>query len=113
LSISRLRGATGIDDKILVINPNSSERISEQIRQAVVLADPDTGVLELDTAEAYEKALAAGRTLVTIGADVIVLGCTGMTHMQDRLAAGLGVPVIDPCRAAVEIARNHLEEMNP
>ena len=71
------------------------------------------GVLELDTAEAYEKALEAGRTLVSVGADVVVLGCTGMTHMQDRLAAALGVPVIDPCRAAVEIARRHLEEPNP
>ena len=68
------------------------------------------GVLELDTADAYEKAVDAGRTLVTVGADVIVLGCTGMTHMQDRLAAALGVPVIDPCRAAVEIARRTLEE---
>jgi Asp/Glu/hydantoin racemase len=71
------------------------------------------GVLELDTAEAYEKALDAGRALVTVGADVVVLGCTGMTHMQDRLAAALGVPVIDPCRAAVEIARRHLEETQP
>jgi Asp/Glu/hydantoin racemase len=68
------------------------------------------GVLELDSAEAYDKALAAGRALVTVGADVVVLGCTGMTHMQDRLAGALGVPVIDPCRAAVEIARRTLEE---
>lgn len=70
------------------------------------------GVLKLDTADAYAKALEAGRTLVTVGADVVVLGCTGMTHMQDRLAGELGVPVIDPCRAAVEIARRTLEDTN-
>jgi len=46
---------------------------------------------------------------LTVGADVIVLGCTGMTHMQQRLSPTLGVPVIDPCRAAVEIARDALE----
>lgn len=68
------------------------------------------GVLELDTEEAYEKALAAGRRLQEAGADVIVLGCTGMTHMEAALAAELGVPVVDPCRAAVHIARRALEE---
>ena len=64
------------------------------------------GVLELDTAPAEERAVAAGREVVAAGADVIVLGCTGMTHMQARLEGVLGVPVIDPCRAAVEAARS-------
>lgn len=27
-----------------------------------------------------------------------------MTHMQERLQARLGVPVIDPCQAAVDAA---------
>lgn len=68
------------------------------------------GVLELHTPGAYDKALATGRRLLNMGADVIVLGCTGMTHMQARLEAELGVPVVDPCRAAVRIARRTLEE---
>ena len=68
------------------------------------------GVLELDTPEAYEAALAVGRSLLAAGADVIVLGCTGMTHMEARLRDELGVAVIEPCRAAVEIARQTLEE---
>jgi Asp/Glu/hydantoin racemase len=38
------------------------------------------------------------------GADVIVLGCTGMTPHRTRLRSVLGVPVIDPVRAAVEAA---------
>jgi Asp/Glu/hydantoin racemase len=68
------------------------------------------GVLELETPEAYEAALAAGRSLLEAGADVIVLGCTGMTHMEARLRDELGVPVVDPCRAAVETARRALQE---
>lgn len=64
------------------------------------------GVLELGTAEAYQKALAAGRELVAGGAGAIVLGCTGMTHMQAALQDELGVAVVDPCRVAVaEAAR--------
>lgn len=66
------------------------------------------GVLELDTEPAAGRALAAGRRLIDAGADVIVLGCTGMSHMQARLEAELGVPVVDPCRAGVASARRAL-----
>ncbi len=40
----------------------------------------------------------------TDGADVIVLGCAGMTRHRAPLQSVLGVPVIDPVRAAVEAA---------
>jgi Asp/Glu/hydantoin racemase len=62
------------------------------------------GVLELDTPEAESRAVQAGIQLIDAGADVIVLGCTGLTHMRKNLAEKLGVPVIDPCLAAVETA---------
>jgi len=68
------------------------------------------GVLELDTDEAFDRANRAGRQLVAAGADVVVLGCTGMTHMQRRLGDVLGVPVVDPCLAAVEDARRAIAE---
>jgi Asp/Glu/hydantoin racemase len=38
------------------------------------------------------------------GAEVIVLGCTGMTRHREPLQSALGVPVVDPVRAAVEAA---------
>jgi Asp/Glu/hydantoin racemase len=66
------------------------------------------GVLELDTEEAVNRARQAGHELVAAGADVVVLGCTGMTHMQGRLEDSLGVPVVDPCLAAVQDARDSL-----
>jgi Asp/Glu/hydantoin racemase len=40
----------------------------------------------------------------TDGAEVIVLGCTGMSSHRDPLQSALGVPVVDPVRAAVEAA---------
>jgi Asp/Glu/hydantoin racemase len=76
--------------------------VSDRVAADVALG---LGVLHLDTEDAFDRAVRAGRSLLAAGADVVVLGCTGMTHMQARLEAELGVPVVDPCRAAVEAAR--------
>ena len=38
------------------------------------------------------------------GAEVLVLGCTGMTGMAERLSHELNVPVIDPIPTAVKLA---------
>jgi Asp/Glu/hydantoin racemase len=38
------------------------------------------------------------------GAEVIVLGCTGLSPHREALQRALGLPVIDPVRAAVEAA---------
>ena len=62
------------------------------------------GALALHTDDAYERVLVAGRRLVDQGATALVLGCTGMTHMQKPLAHDLGATVIDPCRAAAQAA---------
>jgi len=75
--------------------------VSESIAADIPLG---LGVLELDTPEAESRAAQVGVQLIDAGADVIVLGCTGLTHMQTNLAEMLGVPVIDPCLAAVETA---------
>jgi len=38
------------------------------------------------------------------GAEVLVLGCTGMTGMAERLSKELNVPVLDPIPTAVKLA---------
>jgi len=38
------------------------------------------------------------------GAEVIVLGCTGMSPLTARLQRSLGVPVIDPAVASLKLA---------
>lgn len=87
------------------------ERYWEKLGVAdLIVADVPLGlgVLELDTPRAEALAQQAGQRLVESGADVIVLGCTGMTHMAATLGEQLGVPVVDPCRAAVQLARRTL-----
>ena len=55
----------------------------------------------LDQTATRAALVAAGRALVGQGAGVVVLGCTGMAHHRAALAAAIGVPVIEPCQAAV------------
>lgn len=67
--------------------------------------------LEMSVAETasgqdtLERMIAVGRQLRDQdGADVIVMGCAGMARHRGPLQAALGVPVIDPTRAAVAMA---------
>jgi allantoin racemase len=54
---------------------------------------------------ALDKLIATGRVLCDAdGADVIVLGCAGMTPLRAEIEAALGVPVIDPCSTAAALA---------
>lgn len=62
------------------------------------------GVLDLEGPEAFADTLGAARTVVNEGAEVVVLGCTGLSHVRADLERSLGVPVIDPCQAAVSTA---------
>ena len=67
----------------------------------------DTPVLELhDTDALIESLLEASRRALDAGADVLVLGCTGMlgvaAALQDRLESECGrVPVVDPTGASL------------
>ena len=64
------------------------------------------GVTELGGDEAvYERMEGTGRRLRDeCGADVVILGCTGMARFRGSLEDALGVPVIEPTRAAVALA---------
>lgn len=53
---------------------------------------------------AGERILAAGSCLKDEGAEVIVLGCAGMTPYRTMLREALGLPVVDPCISAVAMA---------
>ena len=45
--------------------------------------------------------VAAGQALVAQGAGAVILGCTGMAGHRAAVEAAIGVPVIEPCQAAV------------
>jgi Asp/Glu/hydantoin racemase len=67
--------------------------------------------IDLSVAESGDETLAlermneTARTLRDVdGADVIVLGCAGMAALRATIEAASGLPVVDPCTAAVSFA---------
>jgi len=66
----------------------------------------DLGVAELANKECtLARMTKVGRTLRdTHRADVLVMGCAGMTLFRDPLERALGVPVVEPTQAAVTMA---------
>ena len=80
---------------------------------AMGLMDRVAGELPLDLAVAElsnrERTLARMTDVGTKlrdqhGADVIVMGCAGMAALRAPLQRALGVPVVEPCQAAVTMA---------
>lgn len=66
----------------------------------------ELGVLELaDETRTFERLKAVGASLRdTSMADVLILGCAGMTAFRRDLENHLGVPVVEPCQAATAMA---------
>lgn len=66
----------------------------------------ELGVLELaDETRTFERLKDVGTRLRdTAMADVLILGCAGMTAFRTDLESYLGVPVVEPCQAAVAMA---------
>jgi len=64
------------------------------------------GVVELSNEElAWTRLSAVGQKLRDdCGADVVILGCSGMARYRARLEVRLGVTVIDPTQAAAGMA---------
>jgi Asp/Glu/hydantoin racemase len=58
----------------------------------------------LDPEAAREALVTAAQDLAAMGAESIILGCTGMAHHADWLRDAVGVPVIEPVAAAVGLA---------
>jgi allantoin racemase len=58
----------------------------------------------LDPQAARAGLIAAGHELATLGAETIILGCTGMAHHQEALRDAVRLPVIEPAQAAVGLA---------
>lgn len=76
--------------------------------QSRLAADRALGLSVTDLADP-DKSLAAmirtGRQLRDIdGADVLIMGCAGMAHYRGILEQETGLPVVEPCQAAVAMA---------
>jgi len=65
----------------------------------------DVPVLSSDSEETLDKFLSVARRSISEDeADVIILGCTGMSGLAKDLASRLGIPVIDPLFLAIKTA---------
>jgi Asp/Glu/hydantoin racemase len=53
---------------------------------------------------ARARLIAAARGCVEAGAGAVVLGCTGMAGHRAAVEQACGVPVVEPCQAAVAVA---------
>ena len=64
------------------------------------------GIQELsDPSHTFERLTETGHRLRSeCGADVLILGCAGMSTHRHSLELEVGCPVIDPCQAAVGMA---------
>jgi allantoin racemase len=58
----------------------------------------------LDPDAARSALIAAGSALAAMGAETIILGCTGMAHHLAAVRDAVGLPVIEPCQAAAALA---------
>jgi len=92
---------------VIALGPQSIKRHLRYIRQLGLesrLAGERPLNLSVAAAEesaAYPKVLEVARKLVeTDGADVLLLGCAGMTKHRIPLEDTLGIPVIDPVQMA-------------
>ena len=69
----------------------------------------------LDPMAARSGLIRAAETLRTMGAETLILGCTGMAHHRAAVQDAASVPVIEPTQAAVALAMGMLlteAEMN-
>ena len=65
----------------------------------------DVPILSSDSDETRERFLSvARRSISEDGADVVLLGCTGMSGLAKELTGRLGIPVIDPLFLAIKTA---------
>lgn len=55
----------------------------------------------LSEEEVENAIIEAGKIAVLSGAEVICLGCAGMSGLQQKIERELGIPVVDPCASGV------------
>ncbi|MEA2725536.1 MAG: hypothetical protein QOF70_11 [Acetobacteraceae bacterium] len=76
--------------------------LEERLAGEVALDVSMETLLEPDAARV--ALIAAGRRLAGMGSHVLILGCTGMAHHAAAIQDAVGIPVIEPTRAAAALA---------
>ena len=113
---SALLFALGLGDKISVVTvlENTARVIKDRIRayefqgRVASVRFANVPVLDLENKDRAAQAILreARKAIDEDGADVIVLGCTGMSPVAEFLQQELPVPVVDPAAAALTMAES-------
>ncbi len=105
--------ASMVSDKIGIVTVGNEAlwMIEEHVRELgsrdklIALEGIELGVLDIDKDVEFtvKKLVDASRRAVEKGAEVIVLGCTGLAGLAEKVEKEVGVPVIDPSGAAIKV----------
>ena len=76
--------------------------LEQRLAGEVALNVSMEALLRPDSARA--RLIAAAQNLAALGAESVILGCTGMAHHRAAIEAAVGLPVIEPCQAAAAMA---------
>lgn len=103
-----IAGRFGVVTTLPVSLPVLAENLAEAGLEGacVALRASGLGVLEVEAGGAAVLARLEGevRAAEAAGAGAVALGCAGMAHLRDDLAARVSVPLIDGVRAAALLA---------
>lgn len=85
-----------------------SLKVAGLFDRCAVIDAADLPVLDVDkdldtTFAAMEE---AAERVISAGAEVLILGCAGMTGLRTHLEKRLGIPVVDTVEAAVKVAES-------
>ena len=78
----------------------------EQRLASVVELDIPVLDLERDLEKTVKTVVEASKKAVKDGAEVIVLGCTGLAYMADQIQKRLNVPVVEPASLTLKMAES-------
>ena len=110
---SGLASALCLGERFGVISTSTESRNAElRLARSYGLLDRCVGFAPIDIPvadiptdpTAKDRVFGAAENLKSNGADVLVLGCAGMTPYRDEVRRRFGLPVIDPCISTVAMA---------
>jgi allantoin racemase len=86
-------------------------RLYEMDHKCIAVKSVGIPVLGLpdDKSEEVNRFVSLAKELIEEGAEVIVIGCTGMTEVAWQIAKHLPVPVINPAPAALKICEDLID----
>lgn len=96
---------------VVTVGGDAAWMVEERIRslgyadRLAALEAVRLGVLELDRDPdaTLRELIGASRAAAARGAEVLVLGCTGLAGLAKRVEEEVGVPVVDPAGAALKL----------